>query len=718
MRLKALGNKADLLQAIEKQDVKAIIQAYGSLPEKKTLASEEFHAVVHCIHLSFRSEYFKSEAPKDRQAIADILAFVEVLVQDVVRGNLVPNVGAHMRLLAMFKESKALGAGEKFWNWLHTQDDSHVGPQVYAVAIELLALAGHPLQDGEKLYEECLARYPGTFFAYHLSPNAILPNREQPFDLKGVPLMLLRAVTRARLLGGDTQGAYLALDTSLRIFPARFSGKMEKYFLPERPITEAYAIYAMTYRAGLETSATVFKTLFSTLRFASNVRSVPVHFQVLRAMLSILYLYVGTAKTIASNTLSELTIAITHIALLPGVANLTQSQRDEIFGEVLEVITKTWDVFSRYQAFPTIAAFNSLLAHVGAAARSRAIVDVVMANMKTMGMQPTDGTRRAIMSVAGAVRDEDLIQKTWSEIVEARGDRNPDLIDVRDTIKAARNAGMTAFVQQTAEQARQYLSSSNAHNMSLNIPRVEDKVSGTEGSTAAEILEGVRKLRADLAIFDEKTKDPSRPLDFSKRPGMLLKEPLIFSAIPEAEMRKLYDEFTTEQVAPPPKPAPTEGFAEHETSSYSHSQTSASPPTTTKSEPPSSSPTTTESEPTPSPPTTTTPHLSATGLSLSTLRYESWRAINSLLHHSAANDRAHTEAVDVAIWQGQPAPARNMGFTEEELEVGKYRFGDVGLSDWLRDKEEDGSGGFGGEEEVKRKVELARREIAKLRRRE
>ncbi|KJX98841.1 hypothetical protein TI39_contig386g00011 [Zymoseptoria brevis] len=709
-KLEALGAHGELLDAVAKEDVKGIIQAYSSLPEKKPLSSEDFHAVAQRTHaclrllnLEYLAPHLKDPTKGHGYDSSDIVSFAERLAEDIRRGYLVPNTAAHMHLLGIFRDSKSLAAGEKFWRWLQTQDDSHVSTVVYGAAIEIFALAGRPLQDCEKLYDEALARFPGSFFAYHLSPIAILPDREKPIELKGIPMHLQEAIIRARLLLGDTRNAYLALDTALRLYPTVISHRLLKNFLAERPITEAYAIFAMSYRAGMNTSGQVFKTLMSSLRLASNMTSIPVHFQVLRAMVSMMYVFVGNSKKISSNTLAELTIAITHIGLLPGVAAMTQPRRDEIFQLVLDIIKTLWDVGARFQATPTASAFVNIIKNIAAPAQSRSIAENAMADMKTLGLEPTEATRRAMMNVAGATADEEMVQKTWDDIVASRSakGKRPDLIDLNVTIKAARQAGMKAFIQQQADLAQQYLSSKEQSSIEYYTMGRDEVPSNPElgRSTAEKILEGVKKLCADLAVFDEKTKDPSGAMDFSKRPGMLLREPSIFAKIPEKEMRKVYDEFTTEQVAKVAEPQSSSDnektFAEHETSQFS-------PPTVPETEP------TTPRDPVPAQPIQQSP----TGIPLSTLRYESWRAINALLYHSARNDRAYAAAVDVAIWGGNTPPKRPMGFTEENLSVGEWGFGGVGLAEWCVEeegKEEDDGKGKEGD------VELARMEIGRLR---
>ena len=118
----------------------------------------------------------------------------EEIIKDVVKGNLAPHKLAHIHLIGLFKESTQKEAGVRFWQWLEGQDESYVGADVYGAGIEILAINGAPLSTLEELYQQALSRFPGNFNSYHLSPDAIVPDRNQPTTLKGVPTVLLQGI--------------------------------------------------------------------------------------------------------------------------------------------------------------------------------------------------------------------------------------------------------------------------------------------------------------------------------------------------------------------------------------------------------------------------------------------------------------------------------------------------------------------------------------------
>ena len=142
----------------------------------------------------------------------------------------------------------------------------YVDVNCYAVAIDMLARENTPLEDLEDLYSRALARFPGTFSAYHLSPNAILPDRGTPLGITALPTQLLQSITQARLMRGDTKSAYLGLDTVFRIGPTTVMERFARVFHMERPASEYYTVFAMFCRAGIPVAGVSFKALLASLR--------------------------------------------------------------------------------------------------------------------------------------------------------------------------------------------------------------------------------------------------------------------------------------------------------------------------------------------------------------------------------------------------------------------------------------------------------------------
>lgn len=658
MNLGALATRSRLSEAIGDSNIAEVMAAYRQLPSKKPLSSDDFYKIAQVTHQALRLENQKPVYSKTREPTEEIVAFTEELARDIARGDLAPSTIAHVHLLGLFKESGTKDAGVKFWNWLQTQDwsDQHVSAEVYAVAIDFLAVNGFTLEDIEDLYQRALVRFPGSFNAYHMSPEAIVADREKAIEIKGIPMALLQSIMLARLLRGDSQKAYLGLDTALRLFPTAVPHRALRTFLDERPISESYTVFAMVYRAGMHLPGLPFKTFLSKLRTTADSRSVVSHFCSLRAMLSIMYLHVGSSGTLVSNTVGELVIAVTQILRLPGIDTMEPKQRSEIVDSVLAIVRKTWEVFARYGVVPNMASFNSVIANVAGYGRLKSVVGIVLADMKALGLEPNDITRRSIMTVGGVIRDPDFITKAWKSIVDARAEQNqrPDLIDLNVFIKAARMSDMADFAAVQAYRYRIYLpqkdQSSVDYYLTRSLEEPDPSAEGVQGQAEA-IVEGLARLREDLGVLDKRTREKPNVQDFSEQtlPTMLIRPPEIL-AIDEESMRKIYDELTTEQVASKTK-APVSEQAEDASAAVE-----AAPPA------PNDEPTLPKS---------------TTNLTFGTLRYESWKCVNYLLWLSEKHDREFLDAVDEAIAAGTKPPAREMGLSKAE----RHSLGSFGLSD-------------------------------------
>ncbi len=118
--------------------------------------------------------------------------------------------------------------------------------------------------------------------------------------------------------------------------------------------------------------------------------------------------------------------------------------------------------------------------------------------------------------------------------------------------------------------------------------------------------------------------------------------------LPEAEMRRIYDELTTEV-----QPTTPQGSIEEATATSDE-----------------------QVEPTPS-----TPAVTPTNIPFDTIRYENWKLINFLLEQSEANDKAYQDAVDKAIAAKKAPPTRSKGLEPHIAFKEIERFGLSDLAD-------------------------------------
>ncbi|KAF2173874.1 hypothetical protein M409DRAFT_16143 [Zasmidium cellare ATCC 36951] len=641
--LGTLSQKEELLQAVKDYDIKQVAALYASLPEKKPLTPEDLFALAQCVHQCLRQETYKVLQTKEREDLNEIVAFATQLVKDIRKERLLPHIYAHVHLLGVFKESGTYDGGIKFWEWLQAQDEEYVNADVYSVAIDLLARTGTPLEELEQLYEDALARFPGTFNAYHLSPNAILEDREHEFPVKGVPMSLLLSITVARLLGGDSHKAYLAFDTALRLYPTTAPTRFFAIFKDERPLSEFFTVFAIACRAGIQLPVAYYKLLVSRLRQSSDLKSVSVHLSALRAMLAATHLQFGAKGTIHANTVNELTIAVIQTVRLPSLSSLEAKERRELVDEILGMVKQMLGIFARYGALPGEALFNSIITNIGGFSGDKSVISIALADMKALEIEASDITRRSILIAAGVMQDADLLQSSWKDISESRGKRNacPDVADLHALVTAARRANLIDFARNQLELVKESIDAKDHavfEDRFAKSPDEPEKSDASLDSVAPEISEGIAGLKKEIADLDSATKDRSSVQDLSgKSLSMALIPPPDWLRLSYEEMRNLYDEFTTEQ-RPSTSPAKNRDAG-----------------VTTSSSP---LPESQESSPSP---------VSTTNIPFGTLRFQNWEAVNYLLWLSRKHDDDYNSAVDRAISAGMPPPRRQRGMAYDEL---------------------------------------------------
>ncbi|CAK4032207.1 Hypothetical predicted protein [Lecanosticta acicola] len=630
----------ELLSAIEDYNINSVIAAYKALPESKPLTGDQTRALAQCVHECIRREFlFKDERARRRGEVDRLVQMGMRMVQDIRKGRLEPNVPAHVHLLGMFKESNSRDAGMEFWQWLETQDEDYVNLDCYAVAIDILAVNGAPLAELEELYQNALARFPGTFSAYHLAPNAIISDREREINIPDLPMQLLQSISHARLMRGETKKAYLGLDTALRIYPATLNERFLRVFKNERPLSEFYTIFAMFCRAGIPMAPNSFNGMLSQIRLNTDQHT---HSRItlLRILLSAMYLQISAGGTILSNAVAEVIIAATQTLRLPGVASLQPQFRTKIVDDILDFCRVTMEVFARYGILPSISAFNSIITNVAGYGQSIKVVGIALRDMERLGLEPNEVTRRSLIVTAGLLRNGDLLFKSWRDIGEARKERgkHPDFLDFKVFITAARRIGNEDNVLTTA---RSEIEKYKAAGLSDYLQRAIDQQLSEDFSEASPsmdqvvdaglLLNNIEQVKKDLMFIAEKTKDrpDTQDLLYESPPMTLLDcSPLNIS---DTEMRKIYDEYTTEQAAK----GQTE---EDQTEDSSSTETATSPP------------------------------MSSTGIPFGQLRFENWKTVNYLLWLSEKHDRTYGEIVDDAIGKGVRPPPRHVGLTKDEME--------------------------------------------------
>ncbi|KAK4890319.1 hypothetical protein LTR27_010962 [Elasticomyces elasticus] len=667
----------DFREAINDVDFNTVIKLFPEARERQVLTGTLLWRTVQCVHEGLRRVKRNREDDGRRETIEDLIAFAEQLANAVRKGDLEPDRRAHLHLLAIFKEGGAQAQGIAFWEWLEEQDERYVGLDVYGGAIELLSVYGTPLRELEQMYGRALQRFPASFNAYHLSPEAVVPDRDQAIEIKGISMMLLQGILTARLLRGESQKAYLALDTALRLYPTLTPSRIFAMFIEERPLNEAYTVFALACRAGVVLPFDTARKLLTALRSSADMSSPDSHITALRQMLSVVYMYLGAGGSLTSNVVNEIIIAFTQTLRLDGVAGLDGMQKKVLVSTTLDAIRKTLEIFARYGTKPGLSAFNSIIVNLGGHGQSRKIITVALRDAQALSLRPNHVTRRSIVVAAGMLGDKDYVAQAWQDLVynlELQS-KKAELPDYNILMKAAKASGAVDFAEQVLEPAMKYIPQEVTQSMRdrLHNP-VEEDQSSKNALDVSSLLEQMKQLSADLAVVDDRTVDRPIAQNFAEQhlPMTIPLLPLQHSGS-EQEQKALYDELTTEQPAVnTPEPA---GLAMDALSTPEDSSTDSEAKSDIARLGTSANTDSENDSPDPLPPPA--PPASSTGLTFGSLRYENWKTINYLLALADHNDNAYNAAVDQAINAGIAPPKREAVLRGTALPEEPY----FGLSD-------------------------------------
>nr|OQO31451.1 hypothetical protein B0A51_02162 [Rachicladosporium sp. CCFEE 5018] len=650
------------LPQLKTKNLDEIIEIYDGLTptQKSYLSDNNYFALINSIRTHISIEKYKPEQQRDRSITERGLALGERIASDL-RNSRLSKVGPNtFVLLTLFTETQTWDAGNKLWAWLREQNDAMASAKAYSIAIRMLAAQDTDLVEIESVYQEALTRSNVNFVTYHFSPTSVVPDRTQE-HLSGIdelPTSLLSSIMIARLQRGDTKNAYLTLDTLLRLKPRVVAlTKDLTEVLPERPLTEAWALFAMLCRTKVGPANLAFRAMISLIKPAVSLEDRNRHVWVIRAMLSAAYMQAGAGGVLVNNVISEILIAVTQIMRLDGASNLPPDQRELLASAVHEVYESMSVLFVKLGVTPSLSVYHSAIVNFAGQGRRKESMTLALEHAKALGYKPTIITHRSVITAAGQLRDVDIIASGWKSLVEERARLNqyPDATDAHILTKAALLADKPEFARAMLAEM--------THLDTAEVGRVVSRIVESEETRETEalpsralvedILTDVGKLNEDVQVFQQYI-DRGESIDQLAISGKL---PMTLTRIPdeivlpEAEMERLYDELTTDPTSLPIMPEST-------------SPGSNIGPETNESRP---------------------------SIPIATLRYENWKTMNYLLAISQRSDVAYNAAVDEAIAMGKRPPTR-AGMSA----VGDFKGVPVGLSDF-----KDGGGvatGVGGDE--------------------
>ncbi|KAF1361786.1 hypothetical protein EJ07DRAFT_164276 [Lizonia empirigonia] len=596
-----------LQQACEARDVQQLMTLYPAALGAGIVDGRGTHLLCQALHASVR----RSAARRDSAKLADLFPFVEQVLTDLRRGALPPHPYAYVHLLGIYKDAKRFDEGRALWLWLTEQDDVHVSQAAYGAAIELLAYGGlMPLPELELLYDEGLKRFPGTYAEYHLSPDAIVPDRTQPVHIVGLPTTLLQGIITARLMSRDWKKAYLGLDTILRLYPGQTPHRIFELFITERPVSEAYTAYLLACRSGVQISGGQVTNLLNRLRVAmTQARSLADRFVILRAIANALYAYQQCGGGLASVHVGQFIKAFEF--MLPEKAP-GQEFTDEEAGLRNSIAMAAHESLAgliQSGLSPEVHPFVSLVSLAGKL-RAPDLLKLTLEDAKQAGITFGAIERRTLLTAAGLIKERNLIQALWSLVVtNAQKEGTP--ISYNDWVtlaRACRRADLTRyFEQQLQEQAHAVTASIEERaRVVANNPEPDEAKSSIALMTTEQLDSEIKTLQAQMENIRAVLMS-GQPLNLNNTPFYMHIDPQQPSLGSEEDLRAVYDEFTTD----PQQPA-------------------AAAADSTKPN---------------------TAALSKTGIPLDELRFRNWVNIHEMMSTASAYEASRQVIVDKAIAQ-------------------------------------------------------------------
>jgi hypothetical protein len=538
--------------ACDSRDAQQLMDLYPSLIEAKLLDRQDTRRIAQALH------YCARQASK----ISDMLPFIQQLLSDIRKGVLEPHPYAFVHLLGIYRDGKLFGEGHKLWQWLVQQDETCVSHAAYGAAIELMAYGGlASLPELEELYTDGLKRFPGTFAEYHLSPDAIVPDRSQSIVIAGVPTVLLQGILTARMLARDWKRAYLALDTILRLYPTQTPVRFFELFMTERPISEAYTAFMLACRAGTTLRPTQVTILLTKMRAAMGTKSsMSDRMMILRAVANALYAYQEAGGQLESVHVAVLVRCCEQ--LLPEPAPGEDYQGEAAKMRNIIVLAAHGIVSGLIQAgLPIqIHPFEALISMAG----KLRVPDLLTTMLQDIEKVHIDlgliGTRSAVTS-AGLLKNQDCIKELWSTIT-SKADAEGSQIAFEDWIaftKACRRAELTDYFHEQLSKLSHTTTSSIEQHLTYQIGLAEKSVDTKdfEYMTVEDVTAGIEGLKAQVKNVEAVVMSGT-PLSLRQTPFYMHIDPSTTSLSSFENLRAIYDELTTDPHQPPP-PSPPEG---------------------------------------------------------------------------------------------------------------------------------------------------------------
>ncbi|KAE9981120.1 hypothetical protein BLS_007787 [Venturia inaequalis] len=594
-----------LHEAFERNDWADVEAIYPNIPTS-ILSHHDTFLIAKLLHTTLRINGSARDAA-GQEANQKLLLATDRLVDLYKARVLPPHSGASLHLLSIYKENKEAEKTKELWHWLSIQEgDEYVSQAVYGAAIEALAFAGEPLADLETLFEKALIRFPGNFASYHLSPEAVVPDRGQSAFSKNIPISLLQGIFTARLLNDDWRNAYLAFDVVLRLIPEGIPRRFFELIIAQRPFAEAVQVYQLGILVKALSTDRSSITLLGRAAVAVERVSGQQRAHIAKDAIGILEAEIYARRPLLSTQVSRVINILTHMAWDNKLCD-TDAMKLRNFN-IAECGSRLIKLCSPYMLGDIGSTLNSMLQLAGKTNHKQLVVEIreVIEELDTWN----DVTHRALVSCVGAGGDIDGLKDAWKLLVK-RAEQESRELGERDwwcLARAVNSINSPIAVAFATEQLA-------LHNLSPQFQaRFQEACQPWPGNgkeirkpTKITISSEMEVLGEVLDKLEARTRFPDvtdvyrRPDRFSKGTNTLSGESNV--AAPATNAQIVYDELTVDPLQPSPDKEA---------------------------------------------------QLSKAGLPFDTLRFIHWKSVNDLLLLAEGCEKAKKAAAEEAIATGTP----------------------------------------------------------------
>lgn len=538
--------------------------------ESALLTHNDILHVAKLIHNYFR----KLEKTRRSEAMPVLLEFTDRVIEDLRTGAVPPHHAANLHLLSFLKEAGHFDRAVRFWEWLKQKSNDFVDAAVYGAAIELLTMQGKAdLAELEAVYAEGLRRFPGNFAQYHLSPEAMVPDRGRPVEIKGLPTSLLQGIISARIERGDWRNAYLGFDTALRLFPTQVPERFFEMFVYKRPLAESYTVFAMACRSGVSLRPEILTALLKKVVGIQPRASAEDRILAIKGMLNAIHVYVGVGGSVSCHHLSVLVKGFEELLPKAPQGNPASEAVNRLVGN-----TARETVLTISQAgVPLTSSTVASMAGLAGKARLPELLGRTIQDMASAGMEPNEVVHRAMVLAAGQIKHLELLELSWKRLVEAAeaSGTQLDVIDWKALARASVSAGHIRFLREQTTSLSHTMTDDIRHSIEYEV--AEERTGETpKRSRRTQEFRGVEFTEADSALVNAAVPEiksqvkstaalmkSDKLLNFYEHapPMSLVARPAIGS---ETALRTVYDELTTDPRLPatnqPLRPAKKSAF--------------------------------------------------------------------------------------------------------------------------------------------------------------